>query len=101
MQEGTDPPARRRGRWGVVIVEPLAVVRAGLAALIGLQDDREFGEIETADEHQRTRTELDGIRLGMRESESGSGAAEVAPCGRLIAPPRRPPGGWDASDGSA
>ncbi len=41
MQEGTDPPARRRGRWGVVIVEPLAVVRAGIAALIGLQDDLE------------------------------------------------------------
>ncbi|MFL5791759.1 MAG: LuxR C-terminal-related transcriptional regulator [Actinomycetota bacterium] len=41
MQEGNDPRARHRGRWGVVIVEPLAVVRAGLAALVGLQDDLE------------------------------------------------------------
>lgn len=42
MQEGTDRPAPpRRGRWGVVIVERLPVVRAGLAMLIGAQDDLE------------------------------------------------------------
>ena len=45
----------------------------GAQRLVGLQHDRELGQVEAADEYQRAGAELGGIRLGMRE-----GVADLA-----------------------
>ena len=45
----------------------------GRERLVRLEHDREFGEIETADEHQRAGAELGGVGRGVRE-----GVADLA-----------------------